>query len=376
VIDYAAVALPLSQVALSSCWLAFGQGPFAWRLIATVGLVFLWASLLSPFGIVDAGLPWLAFLVSLAGLVYLVAWVGRLLGVELRRADKPTSAVSIDRDGPRARGCQFSLKDVLLIATGFAVFLAPGRMGPSLENTLGKPTWGHVGLLAVTVMLGWGVASSLWCWRQSRGIGRGVLLLALLGPWIAILCWSHDAHQGAWLAVHAALFIVVAAISVLGKWTRPRSPARGANLMRQAGDSAKPTDDGPSDFLATVVLVMLASAWLLGPLRAEPGVYFTFRESLLMTVPVSLALAVSALWTFTIAWSALTVQQRWRRWRPSLVAFIVGVLGLVLLYGLVFGLIFFVPILLIQTGWSWVTLAVLRWGGYRVYLPNGAGGST
>jgi hypothetical protein len=121
-----------------------------------------------------------------------------------------------------------------------------------------------------------------------------------------------------------------------------------------------------------LLLLVVALAWLLGPLRdmfaSDPRFWPIEFWSVLWYL--SPAIAVSAAWTWAVLWSVLTVEREWRRWGPALAA--IGLGAFVLLgFPVLEGVMVF-AILLFQIIWSAAVLLVVRRAGYRlVRRPRG-----
>ena len=363
---YVLYGLALSQVGLSSCWLVFGGRSLAWRLLTHLGLVFLWTSLLHPFGIADASLPWLQILATVSAVVFLGAVLGKLAGFRLLKQERDGDSLPADQGKAGLRSWQFSVKDLLVAMTAVAVVLG-ARRTPHFEHALGKPGWQDVSYLAITVALGFGVAW-WWTWRPASGRKgyAGLLIVAFLGAWVTVLRGMADSHGEPWIGVHAALVILVIATSIVCKRGKRLSFEARTELRAQAANSTRSGPEELVDYLQNGVLVILAVAWLLGPLRE--GLDSLCRPYRFVQVMAGLCvpLAAPALWTWSILWMTLTSEDGWRRWGPSLGACLLGVFGLVATVELPGVLWAFVPLLLTQAALSWGTLVIVRRAGYRL----------
>jgi len=360
---YLVLSLVLSQFGLSACWLALGRRWIFWRVIAAAGLTVAWASILtvawasilSPIGLADLAIQWLAILLALVGLVLTGGLVARRLGFQLLELGaEGVPVATAEGGGP----WQFSIKHLLLAMVVVAVFFAPGRPGLDLRWVLGEPTWLDVGCLTVTAVLTWVVVRSTLTVRRDRQPWVPLAAVVALGMWTAVLLAAFRKGPEQWLAAHLILAVFVLIVG-FGVWLVELLPREDGDAQPVADNRTKPRQCW-QNCLKHLLLLVLALAWLLGPLRDTLDPLDTSQLSVGV---IWLPLAVSAALTLAIGWSTLTVERGWRYWTPWL-AVLAPVVVLFCLWGPV--ALLFIPLFLLQTAWSFGTLVLLRRAGYRL----------
>jgi hypothetical protein len=362
VVDATSAWVALIQVALAGFWLAMGRRPISWRLLATAGLILAWASLFQTSSLREPP-RLLYFLASLGIVAFAGGLVGRFLGlalVEMRSG--AVDVVSRDLDLDRRRW-QFSIGDLFLLLAVVAVVLAPFRQGPTIERAWGDPTWRDVACLAVTAALGWSIVWSIRTTRRRRRLGWAEsAFLGASALWLAVrvLCDG----VGTRLAVHAAVLVLVVIGGLLGN--RPSlSPACESDVDPNVGNGIGSRPNERRTSLENLLLLVLAIAWLLGPLREglRGNRHFGISEWLFTMI----FMAVPVLWTFAILWPTLTTEKKWWRWGPSLPVFVAGGIVLVFSWGWKdVPLIESVGFALLVTACSLAIVLPVRWAGYRL----------
>jgi hypothetical protein len=304
------LSLAVSQVELAGGWLIAGRRRLIVRLPLCAALPLVWSCIFRSLPILQ--LPWLPFLSALTSIVVVAGLVGRLLGLELREV--PSATVPLPCEGPNTRRLQFSIADLLALTLMVAVVFAPFRPGLDLNSVVGKPTWLDVGYTVVMVAVIWVIV------RSAKGVGRARGRRGRS---------SEEVNFSVWL-----------------------TGSRRTNSL-----------DGHIEYF---VLLVLALAWLLGPLRDAYDHYRSLGQSLEWVYGLSIPLVVSASWTLAIAWAMLAGERQLSRWGPCAVVHVLGVicLAISLRWSNVAGEL--LPVLLLQTPWSLLTLLLVRRAGYRL----------
>jgi hypothetical protein len=303
-------ALALSQVELAGCWLVVGRRWVIFRMASCASLPWAWSCIFESLPVYQV--PWIAPFSAVTLMVIVVSLAGRLLGLELRELRDGTRA-SASEDTIAGR-FQFSIADLLAFTLLLAVVFAPFRAGLQLGSVLGERTWLNVGRFAAVAALSW---------------------------------------------------VIACAVLAIGRARRRRGRSSGAVKPDGRLTAICRTNSWDSQ-MEYFVLVTLAFAWLSGPLRGSLYGQDPLGEPMRWDRESWISLAVSASWTLTIAWTMLTVEEKWRRWGPSVVVYPAGIVCLGVSFRSSAFAALFLFVFLLQTAWSLLTLLLVRSAGYRL----------
>jgi hypothetical protein len=302
------LSVAVSQVELVGCWLAVGRRRLISRMALCMALPLAWNCIFESLH-----LEWemLAFLLVLPSIVVVGGVAGRLLGAELREVQSHT--IPLCSTGANSGRWQFSISDLLLLMLMVAVVFAPFRPGLHFDSVLGRATWLHVGCAAIVVALSWIIV------RAALAIGR-----------------------------------------------RPRREPLSGEVTSEGLSAAGRRADSWDSQVEYFVLIVLALAWLLGPLR---GVYYghdPLEQALNWDCNAWIWWWTSGSWTLAITWAMLAEERPWWRWGPCAVVYALGIIYLAVSVRWVYedrvlSLVFF-----LQTLWSLPTLFLVRRAGYRL----------